>query len=123
MTVRAMAPNPRHFARAARFATSEETLSDLFEAGDCIGLYLDGVHAATWVQQLDPQGVLRILAFEGHAPIDLTVWLNRAIEAQCPRAGQFQTRRQGLVVKAQALGWRIVGPAPRAGVIMRKDFQ
>jgi hypothetical protein len=123
MTVRAIEPDPRLFARAVQFATSDEPIEDLSSVGDCLALYVDGVHAASWLQQTDRDGVLRILAYEGRGPIDLTAFLNGAIEAQCPRAGQFQTRRRGLVKKAQALGWRIVGEAPLAGVIMRKDFQ
>jgi hypothetical protein len=124
--VRAVAPAEAraHCACAQRFDTTAgaESLDALLAVGDCFVIEQDGAPVAAWAQQIDGGGVLRVLVYGGRADIDLTDLLARAIEAQNVPAAQFQTRRPGLIKKAEKHGYRVIGRAP-VGVIMRKDFQ
>ncbi|KVD19190.1 hypothetical protein WI80_33385 [Burkholderia ubonensis] len=126
MTVRpAHADEARaHCARAVRFDTTNggESLDHLLTVGRCYVVEEDGRPVAAWSQQIDAAGVLRVLVYGGRGATDLTVLLARCLESQGAPAAQFQTRRPGLIKKAEALGYRVVGRAP-CGVIMRKDFQ
>jgi hypothetical protein len=126
MTVRAVGAEEAHAhcRRAQRFDTTAgaESLDYLLTVGDCFVIEQGGQPVAAWSQQIDRDGVLRVLVYGGRADIDLTELLARCLEAQGTRAAQFQTRRRGLMKKAATLGYRVVGRAPH-GVIMRKDFQ
>ncbi|KVL36393.1 hypothetical protein WS97_12135 [Burkholderia territorii] len=126
MTVRAAHPDEArvHCARAVRFDTTNgaESLDHLLAVGRCYVVEENGRTVAAWSQQIDRDGVLRVLVYGGRADVDLTVLLARCLESQGAPAAQFQTRRPGLIKKAEALGYRVVGRAPH-GVIMRKDFQ
>lgn len=111
-------------ARAVRFDTTggAESLDLLLTVGDCFVIEQGGAVVAAWAQQIDAAGVLRVLVYGGAADVDLTDVLARCIEAQRVPAAQFQTCRRGLMRKARAHGYRVIGRAAR-GVIMRKDFQ
>lgn len=110
-------------APAARFATTGESIEHLAQAGHCFLLEEGGRPVCAW--SLQAQGnELFILAAAGRAGCDLTEVGLTVIEQQAQGFASvaFQTRRRGLMRKAQALGYQ---PAGRAGngVVMRKVIQ
>lgn len=108
-------------APAMQYATSDESLDVLLHSGQCWVIEEDGAPVAGWAQQ--QQGdCLHVLVYGGRAGVDLVRVLGACLEVQAPKAATFHTRRRGLMKKAQALGYRVVGQAPN-GVIMRKDFK
>lgn len=113
-----------HCEPATRYDTTggAESLDDLLAVGDCFVIEHAGEPVAAWAQQLDRDGVLRVLVYGGRATFDLCGLLARCLEVQGARAAQFQTRRPGLIRKAIALGYHIAGRAPN-GYVMRKDFK
>lgn len=110
-------------ALAERFATTDESLTQLAHAGMCFVLEQEGRPVLAWtVQQQGSE--LFILAGAGRAGFDLTRAGLAIIEQQAEGFASvaFQTRRRGLMRKAGALGYVPAGPAGN-GVIMRKVLQ
>lgn len=105
---------------ASQYATTDEDLDWLLCAGECWLVEEGGEAVAGWAQQWQGER-LHILVYGGRAGIDLVRVLAACIEAQAPRVASFQTRRRGLMKKAEALGYSVAGRLAN-GVIMRKDF-
>jgi hypothetical protein len=96
--------------------TGPDELKALTERGQCFAASATEGKA---VYVLDVQnGVAQITACKGSGPVDWSAVLLPAIEAQAKgcQAVTFQTRRRGLVRKAEAQGYTV------AGWILKKDL-
>lgn len=93
----------------------------MLAVGECWIVEEGGTVVAGWSQQWQGDN-LHVLLFGGRAEIDLSHVLNACLEAQRPASASFQTRRPGLMKKAQGLGYRITRRLER-GVVMKKEFQ
>jgi hypothetical protein len=109
-----------HVQRAAALCTTGETLESMLADGECWVVEEGGAVVAGWSQQWQGSN-LHVLLYGGRAEIDLSLTLNACLEAQRPASASFQTRRRGLMKKAEALGYRVVRQLP-CGVVMKKDF-
>lgn len=110
-------------ALAEPYATTDESLGQLARAGMCFVLEQEGRPVLAWSVQAH-SAELFILAAAGRAGFDLTRAGLAVIEQQAEGFASvaFQTRRRGLMRKAEALGYRPAGTAG-TGVIMRKVLQ
>lgn len=111
-------------APVTRFATTAETVDHVAALGRCFVIEQDGRTVAGYVLQRQGDECF-VLAAAGAASFDLTALLARLVDAHAAGLTSigFQTRRPGLVRRAQRLGYRIVGDVPNgSGVIMRKTL-
>ncbi|UTV53236.1 hypothetical protein [Burkholderia arboris] len=100
-----------------------DTVARMAAAGRCFVISQDGRDVAAYVLQRQGDECF-VLAASGTVEFDLTVFGLALIEAHARglRSVAFQTRRRGLIRKAQKLGYHIAGRAP-VGVVMRKELQ
>jgi hypothetical protein len=107
-------------AQAMRYATTDETLNELIDAGECWLVEQGGQPVAGWVQQWQGSN-LHVLLYGGAASVDLSHVLDACLAAQRPASASFNTRRPGLIRKAIAKGYAITCEFD-GGVVMRKEF-
>lgn len=104
--------DPRGIAR-------EEDVQRIARDGQCFALTADGGAQIAYVLVVRG-GQAWINAAKGLGPVDWTALTLPVVELQAKRAGlesvAFQTRRRGLVRKAEKLGYRVTG------YIMKKDI-